>query len=214
MNQQPASVELDAKTGNNILPVYQKPEAIIFGGGAVLMALSVAANIAEMTQEGINSRNIFGAVAAGCVAAVTGHQANKSYKETIAYNNSSDVERDSPVTLDRRSFVRNIRTLNWGGSTILATEVGLIGITKAAESGSASGTVLGIGAAGVGALVGTKTAKNFFKSRKQGKELSNLQAERRAQQNPNRRSYVSTSYQRQLSELASELANPQRYSAS
>ena len=193
------------------LPVYQRPESIVFGVFSVLMTSSFAANVYEIADKGMSDGTTTGVIATAYGAAATGWNALRSHRDTVAYNNASEEERNSPRTIGRRHFVRSMRTIAWGGATVISGELGLIEVVNAVETENTLESLAHIGGAGVAAAVGTKAFSGLRNSRRKQKELKELWKLHKANQPDNLSFFVSSEYQEQLDDLASRLITPERF---
>lgn len=177
MSEQYLSVaENTGQPATGPIPVYQRPESIAWGAFSLFMGSSFAANTVEVVNDGLSQGNAFGGASAAAMTAFTAYNAIKAHRETGAYKNATAEERNSPRAIERRHFVRTMRTLAWGGATILCGEVAVLEAINAAEAGTTPEGLAHLGATAVSAFAGTKTVPGFFKSRREQKRLKELSA--------------------------------------
>ena len=154
------------------LPVSQRPESIGFAGMSLLMAHSAVSHTVEAVDQGFTADNSFFIISGAVMSAVTAYNAVRSHKETEAYKTATEAERNTPEAIDRKGFLRSLRTISWGGALVVSTEVAILeGIqavnAESTEEGFVKGGITaGAVIAGRASLSGLKKSWGKYKALK------------------------------------------------
>jgi hypothetical protein len=153
------------------LPVSQRPESIAFGGMALLVGGTCVSNMVEVADKGLTEATSLGVLSTGVVAIGCGWHALRAHRETLAYKSASEEERNSPNAVDRKRFVRSIRSIGWGGSLVISAELGVIEVVEAVGADSTTEGLTKGGFALVAAYAFKTAASGLKTSLRKQKEL-------------------------------------------
>lgn len=190
------------------LPVSQRPESIAFGAFSLYLGSTLAAEVIDAASNGLSTHNVSSGAFAGVMAGLTGVQAIRSHKETVAYNHATEEERNAPRTLGRRYMVRTCRSTAWAGGIMACGEFSTLGIIKAIGAENIPDSLPGVGIAAVAGGIAIKMIPGFRASWIKQRHLKKQWEVSQPEYIP----FVSKKYEKQLNDLAAALVTPERFS--